>query len=714
MPGLGSVLLSGLSGLRAAQTSLGVTSQNIANANTPGYVRGETVLAPRTGIGDGAGVEVVQIRRAADRFLAAASHIARATQGAASVRAELLDRAQASLGDPASDTSLFATLDGVWTSLTQLSADPASQLRRSDAVSALEVMFDEIERAGASIQALAGEADRRIADAVGEAQSLVNRIAELNQEIRLSARTGADATGAENAQSALINELSALLDIRVTSTAEGGVQVRTTGGALLVGVEAARLSYTASSGDFAPYGVIRINEHLGAQLNLEPLLQGGEIKGLLDLRDRDLPALAESLGGFSAAIADALNAVHNENSAWPAAPQLVGRQTGLLATDALGFTGSAVVGVVDGGGVLRQRLTIDFDAGTITGEAPAAAYNFANSIGAFTTALNTALGAASPAGSASFVNGVMTVGVPSGGLTIQQDSADPSARAGRGFSHFFGLNDIASRETPLFFQTGLDGADGHGFQSGGAITYQVRDANGRYLAERTVTISGALVGGNNNALLAALNATGTGLGEFGAFSLDAATGQVTFAANPAFKVDLLYDTTLRGGTGVSFTALNGLSKQASGGRALDIDVNATIAGNPSRLGVGRPNLAAAIGSALTEAGDNRGAAALFAARDAARPFPAAGFLSAQSTTLSAYAARLGGEAGRLAADAARADKGAAAVATAADDRRQQIEGVSLDDELMKMTVYQNAYAASARVIQAATDMLDILLSLGYR
>jgi flagellar hook-associated protein 1 FlgK len=54
------------------------------------------------------------------------------------------------------------------------------------------------------------------------------------------------------------------------------------------------------------------------------------------------------------------------------------------------------------------------------------------------------------------------------------------------------------------------------------------------------------------------------------------------------------------------------------------------------------------------------------------------------------------------------------VATAAGDRRAQIEGVSLDDELLKMTTYQNSYAAAARVIQAATDMLDILMAIGYR
>ncbi len=97
-----------------------------------------------------------------------------------------------------------------------------------------------------------------------------------------------------------------------------------------------------------------------------------------------------------------------------------------------------------------------------------------------------------------------------------------------------------------------------------------------------------------------------------------------------------------------------------------------------------------------------------------RGFPAAGVLTAQSTTLAVYAARLGGEAGRMSADAQRQEQGATAVAMAAADRRTTVEGVTIDDELMRMTIYQNAYAASARVIQAATEMLDVLMSIGYR
>ncbi len=719
MVGLTSVLLAGLSGLRAAQTGVATVSQNIANANTPGYVRTEMTLAPRTQLGVGGGVEVTGVRRAADRFLAAASHIAASAASSASARADLLSRAQQSFGDPSNTSSMFGMLDEYWSALTELGVDPASSLRRADAVSALQSTYAEVHRIGDSIQQLIGEADQRIGDAVSEAQSLMNRIAELNNEIRLNRRTGADSSSAENAQSALVDQLSELMDVRATPAADGSVQIRTGGGALLVGVTAATLTYSPNPSPYATHGVISLNEDLGSQTNIESFLTGGSIKGLLQARDVDLPGLAEALGGFAGALADTLNAVHNENASSPAVSSMTGRQTGLLGTDQLNFTGSATVAITDVSGYLRERLIIDFDARTITSEAPPNVVSFAGggTIDEFVDALDTALGATTPAGNATFQNGVLSLDVASsGGIVIQQDDADPALRAGRGFSHFFGLNDLISRPTPLFYENGVSGGDLHGFADDGQISYQIRDTQGRFVADRTISISGPLAapGADWDDLLAALNANGTGLGEFGAFTRDANTGRISFAANPAFEVELINDTTQRGGTGVAFSALNGMGQAATAGRATEVDVNALIAGDASRLAVGRPNLGAAIGAKVIEAGDNRGSAALLTARDTVRSFDAAGVLTAQSATLATYAARLGGEAGRLASDAERQAAGAAAIATAAADRRGEIEGVSIDDELMKMTTYQNAYAAAARVIQAATEMLDVLMAIGYR
>lgn len=716
MVGLTQVLLAGLSGLRASQTGLGVVSQNIANANTPGYVRTEVALTPRTQLGAGAGVAVEGIKRAADRFLSTASYIASAANGAASAKADLLERAQAHFGDPANGASMFAMLDDFWSSLTDLGVDPSSALRRSEAVNNLETMFTEVQRIGESLQNLIAEADQRISDSVAEAQSLIDRIAEMNQEIRLNKRTGADSSGAENAQSAMIDQLSALLDVRITAVPEGGVHVRTSGGALLVGVDAARLNYQPGNADNAAFGVITMNGDIGAFSNLEPYILGGSIKGLLEVRDKDLPSLAQALGGFAAALGDAVNEIHNQNTSSPAASVLTGRQTGLLGADTLGFEGEAIVGVVDGAGVLRQRLTIDFDAGQITGEDPAATYNFADTIDGFIGALNTALQASNPAGAASFSGGVMSINAGTGGLVVQQDAADPSTRAGRGFSHFFGLNDLVSRPTPLFFENGIESADAHGLNTGGQMVFQVRDGAGRVIGNRTIEISGALdaPGASWDDLAWALNAPGTGLGEYGSFAFNPDTGQLGFTSNGAYQVSLQYDSTQRGTTGVSASSLHGMAPAVNARRAMETHVNSAYLADPMLLAVGRPDLSANLGSQVIEAGDNRGAAALAGAKDGVRSFGAAGVMSAQTTTLAVYASRLGGEAGRMSAAAERAALGAESVMIAANERRAEVESVSLDDELMKMTTYQNAYAASARVIQAAKEMIDVLMAIGYR
>ena len=718
-----SIYSTGLSGLRATQAAIGVASQNISNANTPGYVRAEIQLSPRSNFGVGQGVEVTGVRRAADQFLAAASYIAEATRGSSAVRADVLGRAQAAFGDPTSSASIFSTLGDFWASLESLSVDPSSSLRRNEAITALETTYSELETVGTTIQSLISETDQRIADAVSEVQNLIDHIAELNNEIRLTQHVGADPSAAQNAQSELVDRLSELIDVRVSPQSNGGLFIRTSGGGLLVGAEAAQLSYTAKTGDFATQGVITINPDLGTQSNLEQYISGGRLAGLLQLRDQDLPALAEGVGGLAGELADALNKVHNENVGTPAPSSLVGRQTGLVGDDALNFTGIAIVGVTDSDGALAQRLTIDFDNGQIVGAAPAATYTFANNIDAFTTALNTALGAATPAGSATFTNGALSLSVSGGGVLVQQDSVDPnvtgdtatpSDRAGRGFAHFFGLNDIVQRDTPLFFETGLSSTDLHHLQSGGELSFQITDSDGRYITQRTVAISGALTGATSTwgDVVTALNATGTGIGGFGSFQLNATTGRLELTENSGYKIELLGDSTQRGATGVSLTALNGLSERATAGRAIDLSVDSDVLYDTGRLSLGRPNIHTAIGQQLIEAGDNRGAFALLSARDTSRDFPAAGVMSAQSTSLELYASRLGGEAGRLAASASREATGAEAVASAAFDRRAQVEGVNLDDELLKMTQYQNAYAAAARLIQAATEMLDTLLSIG--
>ena len=79
--------------------------------------------------------------------------------------------------------------------------------------------------------------------------------------------------------------------------------------------------------------------------------------------------------------------------------------------------------------------------------------------------------------------------------------------------------------------------------------------------------------------------------------------------------------------------------------------------------------------------------------------------------LEEFGARLAGDVGSRAARAERAELASQSVKAAADQKRSDVEGVNLDEELARMTLYQQAYNASARLLQASKEMTATLLSI---
>ena len=78
-------------------------------------------------------------------------------------------------------------------------------------------------------------------------------------------------------------------------------------------------------------------------------------------------------------------------------------------------------------------------------------------------------------------------------------------------------------------------------------------------------------------------------------------------------------------------------------------------------------------------------------------------------TLSDFTSSIGGDIGRLSAQAKSDKETADSFKAEADARRANVEGVNLDEELVKLTSFQQAYSAAARMIKAVDDMYDILL-----
>ena len=93
-------------------------------------------------------------------------------------------------------------------------------------------------------------------------------------------------------------------------------------------------------------------------------------------------------------------------------------------------------------------------------------------------------------------------------------------------------------------------------------------------------------------------------------------------------------------------------------------------------------------------------------------FAAIGGLPFTATTLASYASEI---LSTTAISAASAEKTALFKQTLFEElsfRNDSISGVNIDEELRNMVLYENAYAATARVIQVVDDLFDILLRIG--
>ena len=76
-----------------------------------------------------------------------------------------------------------------------------------------------------------------------------------------------------------------------------------------------------------------------------------------------------------------------------------------------------------------------------------------------------------------------------------------------------------------------------------------------------------------------------------------------------------------------------------------------------------------------------------------------------------YAAQFAGSLARNAAFAESRRVSADAISTEAENRRASTEDVNVDEELVKLTTYQQAFNASARMVTAAKELYDILLNM---
>lgn len=694
---LNEILGSAVSGLSAAQAGIRSVSNNIANVGTPGYARERVALATGVTQGRVSGVVIGEPQRIADRFLEQTVYLRSSDIGKFEVTAGYLDRLQALLGEPGAESGLPARLDAITASAIAMTSAQSSPQNASGFVSDVEDAIVSLRQLDDDVAGLLGDVESEVGYSVEGINVLLERIHGLNATVAHLQGQGRSAAGAEGQRMSAIEELSGMMKIAVRQQPDGRVNIDAANGAVLLDRRMRRLSYVVAGDGVAQpvYSVIdiRFANEAGEPATatgekLDSAIVGGKLGGLLDLRDRALPGFSDQLGTLFGGLAETLNGVANAGTMFPPPNRLDGKPTGLTGSDRLGFTGEAVFAVTDKQGTLVASTRIDF--GTLGGAA---------TLDDGLAAINAGLGGTA---TASLQDGRLTIVAASAnnGVAVAQGSP-PSGRAGNGFAHYFGLNDIVRSEEGTLVPSGFRASDPHGFGPGETTQLELRDATGRTLGKTTLTGSSGPTFGD---LVDELNQSP--LGAFGNFAMDE-RGRVAFAASPAASgaaLSIASDSTSRNGTGVSFTALARLTGSANG--LTSAGVRAEMLADPSRLPLGRLRTDAAIGEPAVGSGDTRGASAFVAALGEAVDFGIGG-----SASLERFSSLLMGRTGTQAAQAQDLLVDAAARRDDAVNRRDSFAGVNLDEELSQMVVLQNSYSAAARVITTATKMYDTLLEM---
>jgi flagellar hook-associated protein 1 FlgK len=173
------------------------------------------------------------------------------------------------------------------------------------------------------------------------------------------------------------------------------------------------------------------------------------------------------------------------------------------------------------------------------------------------------------------------------------------------------------------------------------------------------------------------------------------------------------DTTQRGTTGMSFSQIFGLGDNAQRLQATGFAVTPTLTANPARLGFATASLSpsSVAGDSIISAGDNSGAIALQNVITSSQSFHAAGGIAAQTASLSDYAAtfyqNLSTQSNTITANQTTQDDRLAE----ANSRVSSNSGVNLDEELMSLSSYQQAYAAGARMLTVLDQLYQTLLQI---
>jgi flagellar hook-associated protein 1 FlgK len=290
----GSIQMGGNT-LKAMQIGLHVVGNNIANANTPGYVRQEAVFVPgplqvHGNLILGTGVLVDSIVQKLDKFVQERLVGARGDRANAEVQEDAYRELEVMLnGLAAEGIDLSSAMTSFFNSIDEVMKDPGNIGTRNQAIGIGGELTENFSALQSRALALQEELNSRVTAAADEINSLAEEVRRLNFQI--ASTEGGDTSGSQAAalrvqRQTAVERLSELVGIRVDEQASGALSI-SIGGQFLV-FEGQRREVVASTTTDGSSG-LAVVEFVDSHSPLNTT--SGELQGLYTARD-------EIVGGF--------------------------------------------------------------------------------------------------------------------------------------------------------------------------------------------------------------------------------------------------------------------------------------------------------------------------------------------------------------------------------------------------------------------------------
>jgi flagellar hook-associated protein 1 len=319
--GLSSALASAVSGLRANQAALSITSANVANASTPGYIAESSNQIEVPSGGPGSSVQVTGVTRELDTFIQGQLRTEIGGGGFADQTANILGQLQSLYGTPGGTGTLETAFNNFTSAVQAISTSSTGLSAQTTALAAAQALAQQLNTTSQGIQTLRTNAEQDIGTSVSQANTDLNQIAAINTKLQGLNPTDPTAATLEDQRDSAINDLAKLVDVKVVNTGNNQVSLFTNTGIQLVGAGlASQFSFT-SPGTLTPtslyntdptksgVGTLSISLPNGSSIDVvaNKVISSGQIAADLQLRDQTLVQAQTQVDQLAATLASSLS-----------------------------------------------------------------------------------------------------------------------------------------------------------------------------------------------------------------------------------------------------------------------------------------------------------------------------------------------------------------------------------------------------------------------